>query len=493
MKKEFVFSYDLGTSGVKAALVTLEGRVVETATADYALHIPAPDMAEQDPADYWEGVCTATKLVLRKTGASPESVAGIAFGTQWKGIIPIDKEGRVMHRSIIWMDARGAAEAELLNAHFGTDAFSASDLWPRLWWLRRNKPHLIDDAAVILEANGYLKWRATGNFALDIGDCVVRSHDAAQEDFYREILALCEVPQEKFPRLVDAHEQVGTLTEGAAAEMGLVAGIPVFGGNSDIGAVAVGAGEGTAGGVHAYFGSSGWIGYVVPHKSREVYIAPLDRERDIALFSNRAIGLSFNWAVDRFYGAEKAAIGGRVFAFVDNDINDIPAGSAGVLATPWFYGDRPPLLGDEARASFLNLGAEHDRRHMTRAVLEGVCYQIRMGMEHEIATKGFVVPPYLTAVGGGASSPLWMQILADVLNIPVRVTKEPRHAGAVGTAYAALIGLGVCADYAEAAERVAIAATYTPKKENVAVYNRGYAVFRTLYKTLSPVFALNKA
>ena len=491
MKKEFVFSYDFGTSGVKAALVTLAGRVVDTATAEYPLHLPASDMAEQEPEDYWNAVCAATRAVLAKTGADPHAVAGLAFGTQWKGIIPIDKNGRVLHRSIIWMDARGAEEAEMLNAHFKTDAFSASDLWARLWWLRRHAPHLIDDADVILEANGYLKWRATGEYAIDIGDCFVRSYDVVQENFYREILAFCAVPQDKFPRMVDAHEQVGTLTEKAAAEMGLAEGTPVFGGNSDIGGVAVGAGEGREGGVHAYFGSSGWIGYVVPHRNREVYIAPLDRERDIALFSNRAIGLSFNWAIDRFYITEKQSLGARVHAFVDNDIKDIPAGSNGLIALPWFYGDRPPLLGDDARGGFLNLGAEHDRRHMTHALMEAVCYQIRMGMEHEIATKGFTVPHEITAIGGGACSPLWMQIFADVLGIPIRVTREPRHAGAIGTAYAVLIGLGVCANYEEAAKRTEIAAVYTPNPENKAVYDRSYAVFRTLYRTLAPVFALN--
>ena len=115
-----------------------------------------------------------------------------------------------------------------------------------------------------------------------------------------------------------------------------------------------------------------------------------------------------------------------------------------------------------------------------------------MGMEHEIATKGFVVPREITAIGGGACSPLWMQIFADVLGVPVRVTREPRHAGAIGTAYAVLIGLGVCADYEEAAKRAEIAAVYAPNAANRAVYDKSYAVFRTLYKTLAPVFALNK-
>ena len=491
MKQGFVLSYDLGTSGVKAALVSLEGIVEKTYTVDYPLYLPAPDMAEQDPEDYWQGVCTATKKVLELAGVSPSAVAGIAFGTQWKGIIPVSRDGKVLHRSIIWMDSRAGEEAELLNAHFHTDGFGASDLWPRLMWLRRHEPECIDNAAMILDAASYLKWRATGVAAYDIGNCVVRSFDPDREKFFREILRVADVPQEKFAPLVEAHELVGHVTEQAAAQMGLVAGIRVFGGNSDIGAVSVGAGAADIGGVHAYFGSSGWVGYVVPHQTSELYIAPLDRKRDIALFSNRAIGLSFNWVVNRFYAAEKEKMGGKVFAFVDNDVASIPAGSEGVLATPWFYGDRPPLLSDKARGCFLNLGGEHDRRHMTRAILEGVCYQLKMGMLHEQKTKGFQIPQYLNAVGGGACSDLWMQILADVLNVTVRVPAEPRHAGTVGTAYAALIGLGVCRDYTEVGAKVKIMRTYTPNPENVKTYEKGYQVFKTLFATLQPIFNEN--
>lgn len=492
MEQKFVFSYDLGTSGVKAALVSLDGEVIDTATEDYPLYTPAPDQAEQEPEDYWRGVCTATRRVLAQTGVSPTAVAGMAFGTQWKGVIPIDRDGNVLHRSIIWMDARATVEADMLNRRFGTDGFSASDYWPRVMWVRRNMPECFAKTAMFLDANAYLKWRATGVAAMDVGDCVVRSFDLEEEAFYREILDFAEVPQSLFPPLVAAHGLVGHVTAKAAEEMGLVPGIPVFGGNSDIGAVAVGAGAAELGGVHMYFGSSGWIGYAVPHKMGDLYIAPFDRERDISLFSNRAIGLSFNWAVNRFYGREKAEMGTDVFAFVDRDIATVPAGSEGALVAPWFYGDRPPLFGDEARGCFLNLGAEHDRRHMTRAVLEGVCYQLRMNMEHATKAKGYPIPKAINAVGGGTVSPLWMQILADVLNVPVRVPTATKHAGAVGTAYAALIGLGVCRDYSEAARRVRFAATYLPDPERVAVYEKSYAVFKTLYGVLKPVFALNK-
>lgn len=489
MEQRFVLSYDLGTSGVKGALVSLEGMVQKVFTVEYPLYLPAPNRAEQEPEDYWQGVCTATKKVLELTGVAPDAIAGIAFGTQWKGLIPVSQDGKVLHRSVIWMDARAGEEAAMLNDHFHLNCFSASDYWPRLWWMKRHEPEIMEQAVMVLDACSYLKWRATGVAAMDVGNCLVRSFDLESDARYREILDVCGVPQDKFPPLVEAHELVGHVTAKAAAEMGLVAGIPVFGGNSDIGAVAVGAGAADIGGVHAYFGTSGWIGYTEPHENGKLYIASLDKEREIKLCSSsNATGLSFNWAVDRFYTAEKQAMGSDVYAFVDNDVASVPAGSQGVIAAPWFRG----FSGDtKARACFINLGSEHDRRHMTRAVLEGVCYQLKLGIEAKHAKANTSYPKSINAVGGGAGSALWMQILADVLNVAIHVPADTRHAGAVGTAYAALIGLGVCSDYTEAAKKVKIDKIYTPDPENVKAYEKSYALFKTLHQSLKHVFKEN--
>ena len=142
----------------------------------------------------------------------------------------------------------------------------------------------------------------------------------------------------------------------------------------------------------------------------------------------------------------------------------------------------------EARGNFLNLGPQHDRRHLAHAMMEGVCYQLKMGAQYNMKKRNFPWPEVVSVIGGGSNSDIWMQILADVMNTPVRVPRATRHAGAVGTAYSALIGLGVCSDYAEAAKRVQIERTFEPIPENVAAYEKYYAVFETLYKTLEPMF-----
>lgn len=486
--KKYIMAYDLGTSGVKGAVVDLEGGVVATATEGYPLYTPAPGYAEQDGELYWQAVCKVTVAVLAKSGVLAEEIAGVAFGTLWKGIIPVDKQGRVLHNSIIWLDARAGDQAARLNARFGEGLFSGSDYWPKLLWLKENRPDVVEQAEMIFEVNSFLKWKATGAAAMDASNSYVRSNDPEIDALFGDILDFCGISRAKFPPLCKSTDLVGRVSERGAAELGLVPGIPVFGGNNDIQAITVGAGCSEIGGVHMYFGSSGWTGYTIPHMPREIYISPMDAQKDVFIFGSQAIGLSFNWAVNRFYAAERQQMGDDVFAFVDREIESIPAGSEGVLATPWFYGERPPLFGSEARGNFLNLSGLHDRRHMTRAIMEGVCYQLRMGQEYNAEHRGLVRPAVINVIGGGACSDPWMQMLSDIMNIPVRVPAATRHAGAVGTAYSALIGLGIVSDYAEAARRLRIERTYEPISENVKVYEKTFQVFKGLFAALRPTF-----
>lgn len=493
-EKHFVLAYDLGTSGVKAALVSMQGEAAHTATAEYPLYIPSPGWAEQDPALYWKAVCTVTKQVLQDSGVSPQTVKGIAFGTQWKGIIPVSKDGQVLHNAIIWLDARAADQARRLNERFGAGMFNAADYWPKLMWLRENEPECIENAAMIFEVNSYLKWKATGEAAVDYSNCFVRSSDPKFEALYSEIFSFAGISRDKFPRTVASEELVGYVTEQAAQEMGLISGIPVFGGNTDIKAIAAGSGCSKIGDAHLYFGSSGWIGYTVPRSADELYISPFDEERDVKLFGMQAIGLSLNWAVRRFYGQEWDEMGGKVFDFINEQIKDIPAGSEGVFATPWFYGDVPPLLSEEVRGNFINLGPSHDRRHFVRAVMEGVCYHLKLGMKYCHEEKGYPLPTAVNVIGGGSLSDVWMQTLSDMLQIPVRVPASTKHAGAVGTAYSALIGLGVCPDYSEVGNHIRVERSFVPIPENVAVYEKYFPVYESLFERLEGVFiAMNRA
>jgi sugar (pentulose or hexulose) kinase len=234
--------------------------------------------------------------------------------------------------------------------------------------------------------------------------------------------------------------------------------------------------------VHIYLGSSGWIGYTLPHDFKTLYFSPFDDKRDVTIMSSQAIGLSYNWALDRFYGDEKKELGDGIYTLVDQQLAEIPAGSEGVFATPWFYGERPPLFGRDARGNFLGLGAIHDRRHMTRAVMEGVCYQLRMGAEYNLKEKGRPLPKKVRAIGGGSCSGIWMQILADVLNIEVGCLGSS-EATALGTAVWGAVAAGCYPTLEEASAKMKlpITKTYYPDPARVEAYEAIYRRYVVLY------------
>ncbi|MDD3537656.1 MAG: FGGY family carbohydrate kinase [Eubacteriales bacterium] len=487
MTREYVIAYDLGTSGVKVALVDLKGRFICDATQNYPLLTPHPGWAEQDPMDYWQGVCNVARNVLAQAARRPQDARGIAFGTQWKGIIPLDAAGKVLHNSIIWLDSRAEDQAKRLNNHFHKELFCSADYWPKLLWFKENHPHLYEQANIILEANSFLKWKATGVAGIDISNHFTRSFDDGLQEFYEEFLRFGNMDLAKFPQLVRSTDLVGTVTTEAAAEMGLVPGIPVFGGCGDIPAITIGSGSTKVGNMHAYFGSSGWFGITRAHSDKDLYISPFDEQRDIFLFVSQSIGLSLNWTIEQLYHEEMKKLGTGIYDYINEQIENIPPGSDGVLATPWLYGERPPNFSEAARCNFLNLNSCHDRRHMLKALMESVCYTLKVNIEDHWAQNN-ARPACVNAVGGGACSAVWMQALADILELPVNVPRNPRHAGAIGTAYCALIGLGYCSSYEDAAANIEIEHAFRPRPEAIPVYRKSYDVFKELYSILQPVF-----
>lgn len=484
MENRYILAYDFGTSGAKCVLVTTSGQLCTTATATYPLYTDGgPNWAEQDPEDYWQAVYRTTKEVLRRI--DPADVAGIIFGTMWKGIIPIDKEGNVLRRTILWMDGRASAQFQKLIDRFGTLP-GPTDYWSKLLWLRENEPEILEKAQWVLEINAYLKWKATGEFTVDISNNFAHSFDPKLDAFYEELFAFMDIPREKFPRYVKAWDLAGRVTETAAKELGVAPGTPVFGGNNDFQGVATGAGCSHMGAVHAYFGSSGWIGTVVPHGC-PYFTAPFDPERSISTAGMKSVGLSQNWAVRNLYAEEFRQTGDAVFALLDRDASTVPAGCEGLIATPWLYGEYYPHGDLHTGSCFLNLHYHHTRAHMVRAIMEAVCFHLRQRLEWNCNNRKAAWPVSINAVGGGACSAVWMQILSDVLNIPVHVPKNPRHAGAVGTAYSAIVGLGLCESDTVLSRNLEMLHTYTPDPAAVATYQKRYQTYRQLYSTLKPI------
>lgn len=486
MTTSYVASYDFGTSGVKATLVDTDGNVRSTATENYALLSPQPGWAEQEPEAYWTACCKATRNAMAQIGAEPSQVKGIAFGTHWKGVIPVDHQDRVLYNNIIWLDKRSGKQAEELNKKLGTK-FTSIDYWPRLMWLREHMPDIYQNAAYFLDLNAFLKFKATGKKAVDATNHFFAATRESLQAEYDRIVKAAELDPDKIPPLVLPTDLVGELTAQAAAELGLREGTPVFGGCSDIPAVAIGSGGSSKGSCHIYLGSSGWLGVMVPERREGVgdLVSSFLGDRDVVLYAMASACMSYNWAIEQFYHEERKTAGDGIYSVMDRELRGVEAGSGRLIAIPWIHGE---IRNEHAKAVFFNVSHEHDRRHFVSAVLEGICYTLRWKADAYREQTGNAIPE-IRVVGGGACSAPWMQRLADILQIPVHIPKTPRHAGAIGTAYCALIGLGICESFEEADRRITVEQTFMPNEENAAMYDRLYSVFRSLIPVLDEPFA----
>lgn len=489
MKEQYVIAYDFGTSGVKAVLISLSREVKGTANGTYNLYVPQAGYAEQDPAEYWDAVCDTTKKVLKNNDVEASQIAGIVFGTMWKGIIPVSEDGEVLCKSIIWLDTRAEEQANKINDALGIDLYSGADYWPKLMWLKENKPEIVRNADMILEVNAFLKWKATGECVADISNNFAKSFDGIVDESYEKMFNIIGIDREKFPKWAKSEEKVGEVTEKASTEMGLIPGIPVFAGCSDISGIAIGSGSTEIGATHAYFGSSGWLGFSVPHGGEAPYIASFDFSRDIALpLGLNAAGLALNWVVDNLYTEEKKKLGDGVFDLINEEVKTVAPGSEGMLATPWFYGELKPVFGSEARGCFLNMNATHTRKYMARAMMEGIMYMMKVTERYCHDDLSLVSADVITAVGGGSQSDVWMQMMADILNKKIQVPCWPRHAGAMGVAACALVGLGVYEDFDHFSKNTQIERIFEPNPENARVYEQGYKLFTMLYNMQKPIY-----
>ena len=481
MSQKTILAYDYGTTGLKAAIISFGGEILAKTTVNLRLFIPHEGYAEQDPNEYWDALVKATREVLSK--CRPSDIAGVCLCNQWKGMIPLDRDGNVLHNSLIWMDCRAEKQAQEMNAQVERPMFSAQSYWARLRWCHENLPQFYDKADTIEELGSFIKRRLTGERASDISNDFVHSYDPEIDAIYGRNTILSGLDITKFPALSQGTDKVGEVNAWASEVTGIPKGVPVFSGSGDIPAITIGSGCGKVGDIHAYFGTSGWVAKVFDHSSDIIYKASSNftKERDIRLIRTlRSIGSSLNWAVRQLYHKEYEELGDGVFDIINPEIAEIGAGSDGIMATPWIAGMHKPM-SDLARVVFVGMGLKHDRRHMINAMMEGICMDMRLG---------YVTTPVscIRAVGGGANSDKWMQILSNVLQTEVSVPCNNQHAGALGAAIFALVGLGEYKDLDEASVFVKERKHFWPDPSTAKTYEELTDLYTGLYKPLEHTF-----
>ncbi len=490
----YLLGIDISTTGAKALLIDTQGNVVSSATTPLTLSTPQPLWSEQDPHEWWDGIIKSIRQALAQAGASGADIIAIGLTGQMHGLVLMDAENRVLRPAILWNDQRTGAECDEITQKVGFErllqttgnkaltGFTA----PKILWVRNHEPHIFAQAAHVLLPKDYVRFRLTGDHAVDKADGAgMMLFDLNKRDWSEEVLEVLEIPRAWMPKTYEGPEITGVVSAEAAEATGLKAGTPVMGGGGDQAAQAVGVGAVTPGIIALTLGTSG----VVFATTAGAFIEPEGR---LHAFCHSVPGA---W---HFMGVMLSAAGSLQWYHdtiaPDTSFDELlapaekaPAGAEGLFFLPYLTGERTPHPDPLARAAFIGLTVRHSRAHMTRAVLEGVAFGLRDSMEL-IRNAGLGSINQVRVSGGGAKSPLWRQILADVMDAEL-VTVNTTEGAAFGAALLAGVGAAIWPTVEQACQAtIRTTSTTRPHPDAVARYAVLYPQYRELYPALVPTF-----
>jgi xylulokinase len=487
---------DIGTGGTRALVIDESGRVLGSATHEHAAFAsPQTGWAEQDPHDWWKACKLAIRQVLQATATPGEEIACIGLTGQMHGAVLMDESHEVLRPALIWCDQRTEAECRWLTEKVGAERLIELTCNPaltnftltKLLWVRKHEPAIWKRFRSFLLPKDYVRMMLTGVRAIDVAEASgTLLLDVANRRWSKPMLDAAELDERCLPALYESPDVVGQVTAQGAAETGLKAGTPVVAGAGDQSAGATGMGIMQPGAVSATIGTSG----VVFAASDRPALDPKGRIHTFChsmpgrwhvMGVTQAAGLSLRWFRDNFGAGSDD--GRDPYERLCDEAARIPAGCDGVIWTPYLMGERTPHLDPNARAALVGLAANHGRGHIVRAILEGVAFSLKDTLS--IFEEMGVPANAIRLGGGGARSPLWRQIQADVYGQAVEIV-----AAEEGAAYGAAILAGVgaktwptvdaaCAAVVKVAKRVA------PDANSVAVMKRQYSAFRTVYPALA--------
>lgn len=504
---EYLIGIDLGTSGTKTVLFDRLGQVIAAKTVEYPMYQEKNGWAEQDPADWWNASVSTLKSVISESGVDPADIKGLGISGQMHGLVMLDEEGKILRRSIIWCDQRTGEECRELTERVGKErlieitanpamtGFTAS----KILWVRNHEPEIFQRCAHILLPKDYVRYMLTGVFATEVSDASgMQLLDVPNRCWSREVLQKLDIDPALLGKVYESPEITGAVTEQAAQLTGLKAGTPVVGGAGDNAAAAVGTGVVRDGRAFTTIGTSG---VVFAHTDR-LTIDPQGRVHTFCcavpgawhvMGVTQGAGLSLKWFRDNFCGAEKetaAGMGVDPYVLMDREAERSPIGCQRLLYLPYLMGERTPHLDPDCRGVFFGLSAIHTKRDMLRAVMEGVTFSQRDSLEI-LRGMGTDISEML-ACGGGGSSPLWRQMLADVYDCPVRTVRS-KEGPALGAAILAGVGAELYPSVQDACDAmIHLNPPQEPIPENVPQYEAFYRVYTSLYPAFKESYQLLK-
>ncbi|MBQ6232349.1 MAG: xylulokinase [Clostridia bacterium] len=497
---EYVIGVDLGTSGTKTVLFDRNGQTVAASTVEYPLYQPFNGWAEQEPEDWVNAAFTTIRDVLEKSQVNPADIAGLSLSGQMHGLVLVDDQGKALGRSIIWCDNRtiesceeftrlvgGREELIRISANPALTGFTAG----KVLWTREHLPEVWAKARRIQLPKDYVRLRLTGEYFMEMSDASgTNLLDVPHRCWSKEIAERTGIPMSLLPPLLESCDVAGTISAEAAKLTGLCEGMPVIAGAGDNMAAAIGTGVVEKGKAFTTIGTSG----VVFAHSDTVQIDPQGRVHTFCaavpgcytvMSASLAAGLSLKWCRDRFFQAEiqvAEEMGTDSYVLMNKEADKSPIGANRLIYLPYLMGERSPLLDPEARGAFIGLSAMHTRQDIVRSVMEGVMYSQWQNLN--VLRGMHVAPETMLACGGGAKSPFWRQMMADMYNMPV-ATLQNTEGPALGAAILAGVGAKLYPDIPTACHQLLkVSEPVLPNAERHAKYEKFFDLYQKLYPAL---------
>lgn len=497
----YLIGIDIGTSSTKVLILDEQGNIVDDRDRNYEFDQPENGWTEQDPALWWNAVLELIPEILQENKIKAKDIKGIGIAGQMHSLVMLDKNDQVLRKAILWNDQRTAKQVDEINQIVGAErhiqltsnppltGFTS----PKVLWVRENEPDIYEKCRKILLPKDYIRFKLTGEYVSDVSDASGMGFlNVKARTWSDEILKDLEINPAWLPRLVESIEVSGYLKEDVAKELGLEVGTPVVGGAGDNAAAAIGVGaiKDKTG-----FTTIGTSGVVFVHSSKpstdekgrvHTFCSAVPNEWHL-MGVTLAAGSSLQWFKNKFCQAEEEIAdkqGIDVYQLMDKMAEEIKPGSNKLIFLPYLNGERTPHLDPDSRGVFFGLSSIHDKAHMIRSVLEGVAFSLNDCLS--ILRQLNVDAEDLMLTGGGAASPLWQEIIANVFDCKMNTCKS-NQGPSLGAAILAGVGSGVFKDLEDACGKV-VQLKNSIIPDNQDAYTKYYELYRSLYVALADEF-----
>jgi xylulokinase len=483
---KYVIGVDLGTSAVKILLVNQDGEVCREVSKSYPLIIEKSGYSEQNPEEWFGKTIAGIAELIQQFDGDVNDIEGISFSGQMHGLVLLDENNQVLKNAILWNDTRTTKQCQEIYDVVGKErllevtknpALEGFTL-PKILWVKENEPEIFTRASVFMLPKDYLRYRLTGNIHMEYSDAAgTLLLNVAKREWSQEVLDAFGLSTDFCPPLVESHALVGTVTAEFALSTGLSEAVKVFAGGADNACGAIGSGILAEGKTLASIGTSG---VVLSYEQRN----DLDFAGQVHYFNHGeenayytmgvtlAAGYSLSWFKDTFAK-------GEAFDQFLAGVEEVPAGSNGLLFTPYIVGERTPYPDSTIRGSFIGIDASHERKHFARAVLEGITFSLHESIE--IFRRSGKKIDSIISIGGGAKNDTWLQMQADIFNAKVEKLTSEQGPG-MGAAMLAAYGCGWYPSLKECANVfIKTSKTYYPNQENVETYKKLFKIYQQVY------------